>query len=47
MNQTRTERGQIQSLEQMIFNGHASKLLKKWSHPADSNRPPTDYESDQ
>ena len=32
-------------LEQMILRGQGSKMLKDWSHPPESNRRPTDYES--
>jgi hypothetical protein len=35
----------MKSLEQMIFGGQGSKWLKDWSHPPESNRRPTDYES--
>jgi Phage integrase family len=41
-----TDTGRTQeSLEQMIFDGHRGKWLKLWSHPPESNRRPTDYES--
>src|SRR4029453_10128346 len=29
----------------MIFDGQGCKWLKDWSHPPESNRRPTDYES--